>query len=260
MTKMPQWACFWLIGLFWIASPPAWAMSDAEAARRLEALTWYSEEYPPYNFDRDGVASGLAVDVLMAAFERIGVGLGPEAIKIIPWNRSYKFIQTRPGTALFSMTDTPERRRIMKFVGPIVPTTVAVIAPKAARHRVESTRDLSTLRIGVVRDDIGDQMMRRLALSDDVLVRKNSLRQLLSLLGRDRIDAVAYSLDVFNHALRGAGTDPGEFAVLRVLKTGEMGYAFHAATDAGALAVLQRAIDGLRADGTLGRIVDRYLK
>ena len=106
------------------------AMTNEEAARQLESLSWYTEEYPPYNFEgEDGKPTGMAIDILMAAFDKLGVNITPADIKIAPWNRSYKYIQTKPDTALFSMNQTPEREKIMKFVGPSIPSEVGIIAP-----------------------------------------------------------------------------------------------------------------------------------
>lgn len=240
-------------------APGAVATSQDEAARKLEALHWYSEEYPPYNFSgSDGVPTGMAVDILMRAFKRLGVSIKPEDIEIAPWNRTYKFIQRRPGTALFSMTYTPEREKLMKFVGPSVPTNISIMAPRASRITVENVVDLAALRIGVVRDDIGDQLIRGLALSDGSIVRKNSLRQLLYLLETGRIDAVAYASDVFYHSVGKAGQAASDHEEVYILKEGQLGYAFHQSTQPGTLQPLQAMIDTLREEGVIDRIIKSY--
>jgi len=114
-----------LLSLGAVVFTPTSALTSEEAARKLEAMAWYTEEYPPYNYKGDdGLPTGISVDILMAAFKKISVRLTPEDIKIVPWNRSYKFIQKKPKTALFSMTYTPERLAIMKFVGPVVPNNI----------------------------------------------------------------------------------------------------------------------------------------
>lgn len=235
------------------------APSASENAKKLEALHWYSEEYPPYNFaGQDGVPSGMAVDILIAAFAKIGVSTTREDIEIVPWNRSYKFIQRRPGTALFSMTYTPERRKLMKFVGPSVPSNISVVALKANRITVREVSDLGELKIGVVRDDIGDQLIRKLALSDGVMTRKNSLKQLLYLLETGRVDAVAYAVDVFYHSVKKANHDVDVFEEVFVLKEGQLGYAFHKSTAPETLAPLQQAIDELRDEGAIDKIIAKY--
>lgn len=249
-----------LLSLLW-APVAAFAMTPDEVVKKLEAIKWYSEEYPPYNFkNSDGTTAGMAVDILMTAFRKIGVGLKPADIKIVPWNRSYKFIQKKPNTALFSTTYTPERRQIMKFVGPSVPSNISVIAAKKKKLSGIKETALGSLRIGVVRDDIGDQLIRKYALSDEAIMRKNSLKQVLYLLDTGRIDAVAYAVDVFNWATKNAGGDPFSYQEILVLKKGQLGYAFHKSTDRDVLMPLQKAVDELRADGTIAKIINRYSK
>jgi polar amino acid transport system substrate-binding protein len=240
-------------------APGSSTASSSEIARKLEAIHWYSEEYPPYNFsDADGVPTGMAVDILMEAFKRLGVSTRPENIEIAPWNRTYKFIQRRAGTALFSMTYTPERQKLMKFVGPSIPTNISVMAPRSSRITANNVADLSALKIGVVRDDIGDQLVRGLALSDGSIVRKNSLRQLLYLLEAGRVDAVAYASDVFYHSVTNAGHSTAEHEEVFVLKEGYLGYAFHYSTPPDVLEPLQATIDAMREEGVIARIIDKY--
>ncbi len=238
---------------------PLSALSNEEAARKLEAMDWYSEEYPPYNYlGKDGIATGMAVDILIAALKKIGANISPEAFKIVPWNESYKRVQRNPGTVLFSMTYTPERERMMKFVGPSIPVRISVIVPRAKNLKVNSIADLSALRIGVVRDDVGDQLIRKFALSDDAIAKKDSLRQLSYYFARGRVDAIAYASQVFSHYIKSAGEDPGQYEEAYVLKEGHLGYAFHHSTPPEVLAPLQKAINDLRADGTIDRIIAGY--
>ncbi len=244
-----------------LSSSVAHAISQQKAARILEAMDWYSEEYPPYNFaGEDGLPTGMAVEILMAAFKEIGVGVVAADIRIAPWNRSYKFIQKKPGTALFSMTYTPERQKIMHFVGPSVPVNVSIIAPKKNSVAARTPAELSELRIGVVRDDIGDQLIRKFAVSAEAIKRKNSIKQLLYLLGAGRIDAVAYATDVFNHAVKKSGGKASDYEEIVVLKNGQLGYAFHRDTDTNVLEFLQKAVDDLRAKGTIDEIIAKYHK
>ncbi len=202
--------------------------------------------------------TGMAVDILLAAFRKLGVGVTAADINIVPWNRSYKYIQKKPGTALFSMTYTPDREKIMKFVGPSIPSVISVIAPKKSNIVAHTASDLSQLNIGVVRDDIGDQLVRNLAVSNDAIKRKNSTKQLFYLLKSGRVDVVAYAVDVFKNAIKKTGEDPNQYEEIFILKKGQLGYAFHNSTDANALAHLQKAIDELRTDGTIDKIIAEY--
>ncbi len=121
-----------------------------------------------------------------------------------------------------------------------------------------TAEDLGRLKLGVVRDDIGDQLLRKFALSNDAIQRKNSLTQLLFLFRTGRVDAIAYSVGVFKHAMKRSGQNPDLYEEVLVLKQGWMGYAFHHSTEPEALVPLQEAIDELHADGTIKKIIDRY--
>ncbi len=248
-----------LVSLIMSLAPVAsHAVTLDEAARQLEAMTWYSEDYPPYNYEADGKLTGMAVDILMAAFEKVGVDVTPDEINLVPWNRSYSFIQNRPGTALFVMTYTPDREQIMRFVGPALPSRVSIISLKEKAITVKTPADLEGLTIGVVREDIGDILLRQIAPSNVTISKRNTLSQLLYLLRSGRVDAVSYSINVLNHAVKQLGGRPGAFEELLVLKESQLGYAFHIDTDPAVLAPLQQAVDELRADGTIDRIVAGY--
>ena len=235
------------------------AVTKEEASKVLAGMKWYTEEYPPFNYrGEDGRLTGIAVDVLTEAFRRVGVKRDVRRFRIAPWNRSYKFVQKKPGTALFSMTYTPERLKVMKIVGPSAPNIIAVIALRDSRIKARTPAELSQLSIGVVRDDIGDQLIRKFAISDESIVKKNSLKQLLYLLGQKRIDAVAYSTSVFSHALKTAGQSYRNYEELMILAKGKMGYAFHRSTNPNVLAYLQKALDEMREDGDIEDIIERY--
>lgn len=257
LSRLPWAAAFLFLGISAVPAAPG-AVTLDEAVKRLEAMTWYSEEYPPFNYQADGKAAGMSVDILMAAFQKIGVDVTPADIEIVPWNRSYNFVRNRPGTALFVMTYSEERERIMKFVGPALPSRVSIIAPRDKGLSIDSPEDLAGLKIGVVREDIGDQLLRAVAPDGATVSKRNTLKALFYLMNSGRVDAVSYSLNVFRHAAREAGEDPNRYVELLVLKEAQLGYAFHNATNPAVLAPLQKALDELKADGTVDRIVARY--
>jgi polar amino acid transport system substrate-binding protein len=243
------------------ASLPLSAMPDAEVIRQLESFDWISEEYPPYNFrGEDDVVTGMAVDILMAGLKKVGATVPAKNIKILPWKEGYKRVQRKAGTVLFSTTYTPERQQVMKFVGPSVPIRVSIIAPKSKKLAVKDPSDLSPLKIGVVRDDIGDQLVRKFALSDDNIAKKDTLKQLSYFFQRGRVDVIAYVPGVYSHYLKNSDLDPNEFEEVYLLKEGHVGYAFHNSTAPEVLAKLQAAIDELRSDGTIDEIIAKYTK
>lgn len=129
--------------------------------QQIENLNWITEEYPPFNY-RDsstGELTGASVEVLETIFRKLGVKKDTRDIKIYPWARGYHKVLNEPGSALFSTTYTYDRLQKMKFVGPVVPNVVGVIARKSDAIKISSAKDLERLRISVVRDDIGEQLL-----------------------------------------------------------------------------------------------------
>ena len=179
------------------------AQTPAEILKQIEALDWMTEEYPPFNYvDKDGKLQGITVDILIEVFKKVGVQLTREDLKVLPWARSYEKLLDTPGTALFSMTYTEERLKNFQFVGPIIPTQVSIIAPVAKHLKVADAADLKALKIGVIRDDIGDQLVRAFG-----------------------------SEDIAKYQFILAGMDPKEYESVHVLQKSYMGYAFHKSTD-----------------------------
>jgi len=244
--------------LMTLAAGPAGA---GDTASRIEALEWLTEQYPPYNYvdPEDGLLKGISVDVLMGMFERCGVGLTRQDVKVVPWARGYSRTQKTPGVALFAMTYTEERAQSFRFVGPLIPTRVSVIAAADRGVQVSSPRDLDELKIGTIRDDIGYQLVRALGVPESAIEQKNSAAQMVQMLARGRFDAIAYAEDIAWHQLRLAGLDPAEYEPVYALRESYIGYAFHKATDPAVLGALQTALNQMRAEGLVDSAYVRHM-
>ena len=229
---------------------------------RIEGLNWITEQYPPFNFTdtESGKVTGITVDVLLEMFGRMGVKLSQASFKVYPWTRGYRLAQKQPGTALFSMTYTDERAKLFKFVGPIVPTRVSVIAKKSRGISISDPSDLEGLKIGVIRDDVGDLLLREMGIDQAGIVHKADADGIVRMLYRDRLDAIAYAEDIVRHQTRLAGLDPAECEPVYLLKASEMGYAFHRDTEQEIVDALQATLDAMRSDGTVDRIRSAYLE
>ncbi len=236
------------------AGPPT------DVVGEIEGISWMVEHYPPFNYkdEADGKLKGITVDVLMRMFVKVGVNLGREDLKLLPWPRAYQYLLGRPGTALFSMTYTAERLEQFRFVGPIIPTRVSVICPKSKAIEISEPTDLNGLRIGTVRDDIGEQLVLALGVPEKALARNKSALNLVRMLAVGRLDAIAYAEDIARFQMMEAGMDPEDFESVHVLQKSHMGYAFHKETDPRILEPLQKVLDELREDGTVDRIYSTY--
>ncbi|AHE98574.1 substrate-binding periplasmic protein [Thioalkalivibrio paradoxus] len=229
------------------------------AAKALDEIQWITEEFAPYNYTgADGVPTGIAVDVLVAMWDRLGHERAPGDIEVLPWARGYRIAQDHPGTCLFSTTITDARRELFTFIEPLVAARNAIIGPVEREFEIRSIDDLAPYSVGVVRDDIGDQLLQQ-AGANSTVVRTDSWRILLRMLQGQRFDLISYNIDTARWNMRRLDMDPYAYEPLLVLQQGVMGYACHPDTNPTALARLQTALDALLADGTVERITRSYL-
>lgn len=228
-------------------------------AQALDEFQWLSEEFAPFNFSENGVAKGIAVDVLVEMWARLGVPRTTADIQMLPWARGYRIAQEQPGTCLFSMSVTEARRELFAFVEPLLDARIAIIAPKSRALALSSMDDLAPLAIGVVREDIGEHVLVQ-AEAPGTLMRADSARSLVRMLAGGRFDAIAYGLDSALWAMRLEGLDPSAYEAVLTLRDGPMGYACHKDTDPAIIARLQATMEALIADGTVERIRERYLQ
>ncbi len=251
-----------LLGL--LMSNPAVAKQDlsdpSQVIQAIEGLNWITEEYPPFNYrDPDtGEITGASVEVLIKIFSRLGIKSDNINIKIYPWARGYHKVLNDPGTVLFSTTYTLDRLQNMKFLGPVAPNIVAVIAPKSRQLSIESAEDLNHLKISVVRDDIGEQLLVGLGVKTEAIDQLNSGLSMVKKLASGRVDAVAYAFITTLSLFEQAKINPDDFEIIYVLKQSSMGYAFHNATDARILQPMRKALDELIIDGTRAKILAKY--
>ena len=146
----------------------------------------------------------------------------------------------------------------MKGVGPVVPNVVAVIALKSRQLKINSATDLNLLKISVVRDDIGEQLLIKQGVKIEAIDQLNSGMSMVKKLAAGRVDAIAYAQVIANNLFQQAKLDPNDFEIIHVLTKSSMGYTFHNSTDVRILEPMRKALDELTVDGTLAEIHAKY--
>lgn len=234
--------------------------SRQDCASSLEKIQWLSEHYAPYNFvDDQGNPSGMTTEVLQTLFKRLGAEVDPDKIVFLPWARSYRTIQIRPDHGLFSTTITPRREELFQFVGPIVPITVVLIAERSKQLSINSVDDMNQLRIGTVKDDIGEQLLLDAGVSPQAIQHTSYADNLVIQLIRGRLDAIAYAALPTFYYMKQLGAEIGDYQVVHVFSEGQMGVAFHPDSDPFALACLQQELEKLKVEGGVEEVIKRYM-
>ena len=119
-------------------------------------LTIITEDYPPLNYVENGELRGPSVDIVRAIKDRLVIG---SKIKVYPWARGYKYLETRKNTALFSTTRSKSRENLFKWVGPISEKKMGLFAKRDRKIKLKTLEDAKKYLIGVQRDSVRMQYL-----------------------------------------------------------------------------------------------------
>lgn len=217
-------------------------------AAELNQLRYLTEQYPPYNYDQGEGLQGIAVDVLTKASELADSQITRDEIELQPWPRAYRTALIKPNTVLFSTTRTVQREEIFHWAGPISKTRIVVLAKKSKNITISQPMALAQYRIGVIRDDVGEQLLLELGVPRDSMIESSIPDTLANQFVKDRIDLWAYEENVAKWWLKRAGFDSQQFEAVYVLSEAELYFAFNIDTDDVLVKRLQAGIDQLRTE------------
>lgn len=235
-------------------------------AQSMNDITWLTEDYPPFNYEENGTKKGIAVDLLLEMFKRSGTEKGPNDIKVVPWARGVKLLETDKNTCLFSTTLTPHRKNNLgyKFVAPIPQTSMEssnhIIAPKASGIKIKTASELKNYRVGVVRGDVGQGLAEEAGVAAGNIDMCNNGDVLFKKIKKKRFDVASYGFDTFTTKLKEAGGNPDDYEIVFSFPPMQMGYAFNKNCDPTILKKLQVALDEITKDGTAEKIKNKYKK
>ncbi len=223
-------------------------------------ITYMTEQYPPFNYEDGGELKGLAVDLLDAVLKEMGASKSKKDFKLLPWAQGYKRVQSETNTCLFSMTLTDARKPLFKWVGPVIATKIAIIAKKGSGVKIGSDAELGNYKFGVIRDDVGQQLLEEAGVSKDNMDITSKNESNIKKLDKGRIDAWAYEESSAKYQLKLSGMNPSDFETVYILKAGTLQFAFNEGVPDSLIADFQKALDAVKAKGIQQQIADKYLK
>ncbi len=235
-------------------------VSGSAAAASVDDIVFMTEQYPPYNFEENDKLQGIAVDTLALMLQKVESNQTRDDIKLLPWAHGYKRALSEPNTCLFSTTRIEEREHLFKWVGPIAPEAVGLIARKERNIKIDSVEDIENYKIGTIRNDVAEQYLINAGISVDDMERVAKTILNIKKLNRGRIDLWAYDENVAMWELKANGFNPADYESVHVLGRKDQYFACHIGTSDFVIQNLQTALDTLKSGGEYEKILDRYLR
>lgn len=252
-----------IVSAFTIVFP---ALGQAASAKDL---TYITEQFPPYNFEKDGRLQGISVDLLNIVWERLGANLNSSSIKLLPWTEGYQQALSEPNTVLFSTARLPQREQLFKWAGPIGPIRNVLLADRNSDISIESADDLKKYRIAAIKDDSAVQMLIDKGVKKEDLVLETDPGSIIEMLQNGSIEAWAYGDAAALWLIQESGADVSDFRVVYVLGKIDYYYAFNKETPDSVVQSFQSALDYVKSrkdaegvsayDGILSKYVPAML-
>ena len=229
------------------------------AGQNMDGLSYYTEEYPPFNFQGETELEGITIDLLELIFKEAGIDFIKSNIQLLPWARGYSYLQNNTNTVLFATTRTEEREDQFKWVGPIIAVRISVISKKSENININTEADLQQYKTAAVRNDVGHQLLLSKGVPESTIEIVADSSYAAKMIDAGRVALWAYDINVAKWIMKENGIDPNEYEEVFVLKEAELFYALSKDIPDSVVAEFQTALDRIsRAERD--EIEARYLK
>jgi polar amino acid transport system substrate-binding protein len=214
-----------------------------------ETLTLLTEEYPPYNFSKNGVISGASVEQAELMMKAVGT---PYSLEILPWARALSLTENQPWTCLFTTGHDDERDKRFKWVEPLLVDRMVMVRKTGSGVNPANVEEAKRFTVGTQRGDFSASYLQKhdfpkIDLAADM---ETTAKKLLS----DRIDLMMTSEKTFQ-MMRDQGA---ALESALVLEGKFYGFACNLSVPDALVKGMQAQLDKLIADGTQDRIFVKY--
>ncbi|MCJ2165886.1 MULTISPECIES: transporter substrate-binding domain-containing protein [unclassified Pseudodesulfovibrio] len=218
-----------------------------------------SESNPPFNYENLGQPTGISTDIFLLMADRAGLNLSRQDISIWPWARGYQEIQKKSDVILFSMAKTEARKDLFQWIGPIMPLYGSLIALKKRNIRIsDPIKEASLYRFGTIRASASEQYLIRNGMDIKYIYPVHDLKLNAKKLHENRIDVMVANESAAFFTMKQMGYDPADVEVVLRLFSSLLYFAASLDMDPAIVQRLQTALDQLKADGTVDRIISDY--
>jgi polar amino acid transport system substrate-binding protein len=237
------------------AESQARSFNDIKASGVLKVSN--SGAYPPFSFlDTTGQVQGFDVDVANAIANRMGLAA---EITTTPWSGIIEALFVgKYDACICSMSDTEERRKVVDFTSDYYWAGSALYTKEDSG--VESVADMNDLIMGSILGETANAWADNMVKNNTGLWSNqifHSIPNLLLALDTGRVDAIAVDDIPVAIAMKEQG-----YQFRRVAADGLNRYPAAISVERNQhelKAAIQKALDEIKADGTLTSLIDKWI-
>ncbi len=227
-------------------------------AKQLSDLTYYTEQYPPFNYIEDGELVGIAVDLLLVATALQEKPIQKKDILLVPWARGYKELELGPNVVLFATTRSSAREKLFKWAGPIAKDQVVLFTKKSKGIKLDSIKDALRYRVGSLKYDVAAQTIIEKGYPENKIIYAADGDTLAKQLKFDRIDIWAYDKVVGQWYMKNLGFNAAKYEIALKFEEINNYFAFSLDVEDALVAELQHHIERVKTTKEPGTGVFMY--
>lgn len=232
--------------------------SATDAPPEIRIVT---EELPPYNMTEDGQLTGMSTEVVQAVLKQVGV---QASIQSMPWARAYDLALHGENILIYSITRSPEREALFKWVGTIAPCRWYLYSYASHRLTLQQLEDAKRFQTATVNEDVGEQYLISKHFTVGIQLQSSNRYELnYEKLKLGHVDL--WISDELNarYLARKAGDDPSSVLVqsLRLPEledSGGFSMAFSQKTPDAIVRRFQEGLKAIRENGTYDAIARKW--
>jgi len=225
-----------------LASP---RLALAGVAHKMQLVT----SHLPSLVHETGQPGGLQ-EIVAELCKRAGV---KPLTQFVPWRRAQFLATTMPATAIYPLTRLPEREAQYRWLVPLFEENYVLLAVRGKLLPVEQMKDK---RIALLRGAAQAAILKEQGFTR--LVEASSIDEVHRFLLGGMADAAFGERRIISASLKGHGSSEVDFETSAPLRSTTAWLAGSLDFDDSDIAQFQRALDTMRADGTLRRILARH--
>ncbi len=243
-----------------IASLLFFSCESSLQAQTIQAkdLIYLTENYPPHNFKENGKLTGVSVEILQLIWEKLNLNNQREDIKIVPWARGMDKIKNEPNIVLFGMGYSPDRLKFLNWVGPYYSHSLYLIGKKDKNYSINSLDDAKPYKVGVVREDVGHQIILKKGFPKTSLELHNNQEALFKKLDADRIDMICFMDDSAIKGMTKLGLNLADYKNLYKILELKSGFGMSKKIPEEVVDSFQSALEQLVNNGSVEVILKKY--
>ncbi len=225
-----------------------------------ETILAVTDDYPPFVYREDGKPVGVAIDIVRELFKETET---EGTIRFYPWKRAYAMGLKNRNTLVFTMSRTPERESLFKWIGPLFTVKVGLYRlRKRSDIHVRTLEDAKRYYVGTVRGYASEKKLLNAGFEIGKNIDRTSdeIKNVKKLLAH-RFDLICSTDLVLAYYLRKEGHRLDETEKVVTLSGQFDEYmGFNKETDDSVVENFNKAFDRIKQNGVYDKIISKYIQ